>query len=83
MPFLAKYSFIDEAATPTPGPIKSTILPDHFFTKYLPEHSFKLEGAENITDIKSLPLQRLELLIKDLNEGHVKFKEIGIPLGTS
>ena len=81
MPFLAKYSFIDEAATPT-GPIKSTTLPDHFFTKYLPEHSFKLEGAEDITDIKSLLLQRLESLIKDLTEGHVKFKEIGIPLHT-
>jgi hypothetical protein len=82
MPFLVKYSFIDEAATPTPGPIKSKTLPDHFFTKYLPDHSFKLEGADDITEIKLLPLQRLESLIKDLTEGHVKFKEIGIPLRT-
>jgi len=82
MSFLAKYSYIlDEAATPILGPIKSSSLPDHFFTKYLPEHSFKLEGAEDITNIKLLSLQRLESLITDLNEGNVKFKEIGIPLG--
>jgi len=79
MSFLAKYSYIDEAATPIPGPITTSTLPDHFFTKYLPERSFKLEGADDITEIKLLPLQRLESLIKDLNEGQVKFKEIGIP----
>jgi hypothetical protein len=82
MSFLAKYSYIDEAATPIRGPITTVTLPDHFFTKYLPEHSFKLEGADDITEIKLLPLQRLESLIKDLTEGHVKFKEIGIPLRT-
>ena len=75
-----KYSYIGEAATPILGPIRSGSLPDHFFTKYLPEHSFKLEGAEDITDIKSLPLQRLESLIRDMSEERIKFKEIGIPL---
>lgn len=79
MSFLAKYSCIVEAATPVLGPIRTSTLPDHFFTKYLPEHSFKLEGAEDITEIKLLPLQRLESLFKGLNEGQIQFKEIGIP----
>ena len=77
-----KYSFIDDFAIPISNrPITSTCLPDHFFTKYLTDRSFKLEGAEDITDVKSLPLQRLESLIKDLQEGHVKFVETGIPFG--
>jgi hypothetical protein len=78
MSFLDKYLYIDEAATPIPGPITTSTLPDHFFTKYLPEHSFELEGVDDITEIKKLPLQRLESLIKDLKEGQIKFKEIGI-----
>ena len=77
-----KYSFIDDFAIPiSKSPITSTCLLDHFFTKYLTDRSFKLEGAEDITDVKSLPLQRLESLIKDLQEGHVKFVETGIPFG--
>ena len=78
MSFLVKYSYIDEAATPILGLIRTTTLLDYFFIKYLSEHSFKLEGADDITEIKLFPLQRLESLIKDLNEGQIKFKEIGI-----
>jgi len=74
-----KYSFIDDFAIPiSKRPITSTYLLDHFFTKYLIDRSFKL-GAEDITDVKLLLLQSLESLIKDLQEGYVKFVETGIP----
>jgi len=64
-------------------PITKKSLPKHFFTNHLKDLGWRLEGMSDVMgmkDVKDIKMDRMKQIIAGLEEGNVRFVDLGVNL---
>ena len=77
---LTQYELANELGT---RPITKKSLPKHFFTNHLKDLGWRLEGVSDVMgmkDVKDIKMDRMKQIIAGLEEGNVRFVDLGVNL---